>query len=214
MTPKTLLDYWQHLVEKFPADKTVKQELYLQLEKDYNSPGRYYHSTQHILKLLELTEEYASFITDKITVQFSIFYHDVIYKAGLSQNEKRSAKRASEELALLGVESHVITKVSEYILATEDHAANTLIDDDLKFFLDFDLSILASSEEEYETYMLNMRKEYQKVPLFLYKTGRAGFLKKLLKQYNIFFTPAFVMHDKKARQNMEWELREGLNRLT
>jgi predicted metal-dependent HD superfamily phosphohydrolase len=214
MPGTTLSNYWQNLVSTYPADKAAKEELYLQLEKDYNSDGRYYHTTQHILKLLKLYDEYASFITDKKTVQFSIFYHDVVYKAGLSQNEKQSAKRASKELAMLGVETHVIKKVSEYILATEDHASNKLIDDDLKYFLDFDLSILSSAKDEYEIYMQNMRKEYQKVPLFIYKTGRANFLKKILKHYNIYFTPAFIEFDNKARANMEWELAEGLDSLT
>lgn len=214
MSDKTLLDYWQHLVEKYPADTALKQDLFFQLEKDYNSEGRYYHTTEHILKLLKLSDEYSSSLTNTSIIQFSIFYHDVIYKAGLSQNEKRSAKRASKELTLMGVEQHIITKVSEYILATEDHSANRLIDDDLQFFLDFDLFILSTSRKEYENYMQNMRKEYQKLPLFLYKTGRAKFLKKLLKQYNIYFTPAFIVFDNKARANMEWELAEGLDSLT
>jgi predicted metal-dependent HD superfamily phosphohydrolase len=53
--------------------------------------------------------------------------------------------------------------VKLYIDSTKTHLKTKTEDGDLKYFLDFDLSILGSDEYLFDEYSKNVRKEYKKL---------------------------------------------------
>ena len=90
------------------------------------------------------------------------------------------------------------------VLTTPCAAAD---DPDLLFFLDADLSILGSSEEEYWAYARQVRQEYRQVPDLLYRPGRRKILTKMLAAPVLFRTPAMRAElDADARRNLQAEL--------
>jgi predicted metal-dependent HD superfamily phosphohydrolase len=210
---RLLFTYWQQLVHPYSPDQQLVESLFRHIEKAYQEEKRFYHNINHILQLLMLADQHTASITDITTVQFSIFYHDIKYKPGSTDNEVKSAEIAKEALLQLHVKPEIIAKVEEYILATKDHFAQKPVDADLKYFLDFDLSKLASPGEEYTTYLMQIRKEYSHLPAGEFKKGRLEFVSKALDHQYLFFTDIFRQVEYVARQNLEWELRKGLQHI-
>ena len=72
---------------------------------------------------------------------------------------------------------------------------------------DIDLSILASTKQEYRNYTLSIRKEYAHVSDRDFKTGRSAILEHFLAG-PIFATEAFSDCESVARANLESECNE------
>lgn len=73
--------------------------------------------------------------------------------------------------------------------------------------IDFDLAILGSPIARYNLYSELIRKEYRKVPTFLYKKGRKKMLKHFLEKPFIYSTSTFkILYEKQAKKNLQAEL--------
>ena len=195
------------------ADMHLAAECFGATWKKYTEPGRHYHTFHHIQQLLRLADEFSGVIQKKAVVDLAIFYHDVVYEAGKNDNEIRSAEIAREALEKLGVLLPIIQDVCDYIIATKDHFTVNTDDTDLKYFLDFDLSILSASPEIYKQYAEQIRQEYASIPDAFYNAGRITFLNKALQLPELYFTDEFRKNESKAKSNLEWErnLLEGVN---
>lgn len=178
-----------------------------------NEPHRFYHNAGHIYHLLTLYDEYKTKLDKKSVVVFSIFYHDAVYVPGRSDNEHKSAGMAEEKLKKLYAADDVIANVVAFILATKNHHAVTARDNDRKYFLDFDLSILAADKEAYAVYVKNIRKEYSFLPAEQFAAGRKAFVQNALRLPHLFFTPDFRRQEEAARQNLQRELTEYLRHI-
>jgi predicted metal-dependent HD superfamily phosphohydrolase len=210
---KQLFSYYQQLIHPYSTDQQLVEGLFGEIEKAYEEEKRFYHNTTHIFRLLEQSDQYKASINDITSVRFSIFYHDIVYNPGSLDNEVKSAEIAKDALLQLQVKPEIITKVEAYILSTKDHYAQKPIDTDLKYFLDFDLSILASPRKEYKQYLIQIRKEYSYLPAEDFKKGRLDFVNKILEKQHLFFTDRFRQFECNARQNLEWELKTGLQKI-
>lgn len=141
-----------------------------------------------------------------IKLKFAIWFHDVVYDPKARDNEEQSA--ALFESTLGGHLDDDITKdVVRLILATDHGREKTGMEDE-DLMRDIDLTILASSEEEYREYALAIRKEYAHVPDEDFRKGRSAVLERFLKG-PIFATGSFSNLESVARRNLESE-RNGL----
>lgn len=205
----SLYQVWNELVEKYGSDKELTDRLFKEIEKKYTSSKRHYHNLRHIQVLLQLCDDCSNRLTDKEVAAFAVFYHDIIYNVLRKDNEPRSAVLAVKRLHALGVSDHKNEQVKLFIEATQTHAvtgavANT---EDLKLFLDFDMSILGAPWPEYEAYTQQVRKEYRIYPDKLYIPGRTKFLQHCLQAPFIFQTNIFRdQYEAVARQNIAKEL--------
>lgn len=206
-------EIWLELCRHYTSDLALVESLYAELHKKYTGKGRHYHSLHHIAALLQLSRQYDAYLQDKDLVNFSIFYHDIIYNVLRKDNEPRSAVRAVKRLVALNVPTGRREAVSLFIRATQTHAIPDIIRDkahitsDLSFFLDFDMAILAAPWDQYELYTRQVRKEYRVYPDILYKPGRKAFLEKALQTGQVFLTSLFrEQYEAQARANMEREL--------
>ena len=197
---------WFELTRNYGADEGLSGQLFAALKEAYTGPGRFYHNLDHIESLLKLSQDHADQLGNRDVVGFSIFYHDFVYHAGGRDNEQQSALVAEKSLTTLGVEKGQREQVKLFICATANHGHLPNADEDLRLFIDFDLSILAADQEVYQHYVRNIRKEYSHIPSDQFALGRKGFITGLLRQEHIFYTESFREKEEQARKNMAWEL--------
>jgi len=176
------------------------------LEAQYSHSSRHYHNLSHILALLRHAETMHAYIADPQTVEFAIWFHDVIYDTLERDNERRSARWASKMMHGMRLDGALVSAVERCILATQKHEVDWFDIPDLPLFLDLDLAILGASEDIYRKYSAAVRQEYDWVLDASYRFARRRVLKGFLDRPKVFFTP--VMADRfenQARRNMEKE---------
>jgi len=205
METKLLERLWTELCRKYTEDDELVASLWNELKAAYTHPSRHYHSLKHVQAMTDLALQYKSELKDLDVLLFSIFYHDIVYQSSNKDNELRSAQLAKSRLRELGLDITKTEKVYQQILATKNHEAQG--DPDCNFLLDFDLSVLAGTREEYEEYCAKVRKEYQIYPNFIYRKGRKKVLRHFLEQEAIFKTEVFYnLYEQDARFNLKQEL--------
>lgn len=193
------------LANKYSNNLTLINKLWLEIETNYSYKKRYYHNLTHLLNFLtQITLFKAEFENFDIAL-FSMYYHDIIYKATKKDNEEKSAELAVIRLKKLAFPEDDIEICKQQILATKGHGTYENLDTNL--FLDADLSILGQDWELYELYYQQVRKEYAIYPYFMYKEGRKKVLTYFLDMERIFKTEQFFhKYEKQARKNLAKEL--------
>lgn len=200
-----LKDTFISLVNKYTPDGTIAENMWAGIEKHYTSPKRHYHNLQHLQNMYTQLEGCREQIMDWDTVIFSLFYHDIIYKATLKDNEEKSALAAIKALTAINYPKEKIRLCSEQILATKSHALSP--DNDTNLFTDADLSILGSDWETYLKYSKQVRKEYAIYPDFMYYPGRKKALRHFLDMEDIFKTTYFKLKfEQQASTNLVTEI--------
>ncbi|KAM3141014.1 hypothetical protein pb186bvf_006815 [Paramecium bursaria] len=129
----------------------------------YSQPQRKYHTLQHLVQIFKLADK----IND--TQLNTIFFHDIVYYPKRNDNEEKSI----EAMKQANVQD---AKAELYILSTKKHIPLIDDDDDLKYFLDLDLSILES--DNYEQYTQQIRQEYIHIDDQNFKIGRKKVLER------------------------------------
>lgn len=112
-----------------------------------------------------------------------------------------------------GVSERLSDSVIALILATITHSlssseAHGASHKDLTFFLDIDMSILASEAVDYDTYAANIRKEYRHYGDSAYKSGRTSILRNFLKSNRIYTSEIFKDSgmEERAMSNIKREI--------
>jgi predicted metal-dependent HD superfamily phosphohydrolase len=178
-TWKTLLHGWG--VSPIQADRTFED-----IAQAYSSPGRFYHTLDHVMDMLGTVENLAAHTKRLNAVKLAVWLHDVIYDSKASDNEERSAQfaeRLCKELAIS--ESHLVAAL---IRKTKTHDAGE--DVDAQVVIDADLAVLGATEQVYRDYAGKIRQEYVWVPESEYRAGRQRVLQNFLSRPKIFSEPA------------------------
>ncbi len=133
-------------------------------------------------------------------------YHDIVYDTYSPDNEEQSAAFAEAHLRQMNVNNALIGNVKRFIESAKDRIMpeNLSLQNDLSFFLDFDMAVLGVDEQMYKLYSEKIREEYARYPDPIYRQGRKLALQKVQALENIFFTEEF-------RQEMEQKARENIN---
>ncbi|MFG2756852.1 hypothetical protein [Streptomyces wuyuanensis] len=169
-------------------------------------PQRRYHTTEHLVAVLDRVDTLAEYADDIDLVRLAAWFHDAVYLPERSTNEERSARLAERALPELGVDRAGTEEVSRLVLLTRTHAARA-DDANGKVLCDADLAILASPPDVYETYAAAVREEYGFVPDDLFRAGRADVLSHLLGLPGLFRTPYGQREwEAAARRNVAAEL--------
>ncbi len=212
---KFFKDKWNNVSAelKFNKKESIKALEYLITQ--YSLPYRYYHNIAHINQVLQKIEELQQHVNDVNIAILAAFFHDVVYEIrkgkDSSNNEEKRANEASRFLKKLGLHKESIIKVCDMVKATKHHKSTGNSDIDL--FLDIDMSILASSADDYELYTKSVMNEYTSVSYskIEYNKGRKElFLQPLLESEKIFLTEYFEPMETAARKNIKNEIRPGV----
>lgn len=198
---------WHNLASKY-CNTTLVEELWTEIENNYTLKARHYHNLSHIYNMLLQAETYKTKIQDLEALQFTIWYHDIIYKSSKKDNEEKSAFFAEKRLKLLNFDKNRIQIIKKMIVSTQKHELILKQNQDNAHLLDLDLSILGTDWETYQKYIHNIRKEYKIYPDFMYKPGRKKVLKHFLDRETLYFTDDFRnKHEVKARENLKREIK-------
>lgn len=185
--------YWTSLCKRLGIND-AEDYLFNHITLSYdNCDGlRCYHNTDHLLHCLIEIEKAKTHVDVSKEVELAIWFHDMSYDPTKKDNEERSFSRFDE---LMGHHFSEYTKklIKECILATKHNTVSSNSSNkDVQLVCDIDLSILGASDEIFDQYELNIRKEYYFVSLYDYVNGRMSVLNKILtKSDRIYQTDLF-----------------------
>lgn len=198
---------WVQLMDALPEDSGDTRPLFADILEQYLEKGRYYHNLDHIYLMLRRKKDFAGCAFHPEVLDFAIWYHDFFYHPLKKDNENRSAAHAQEVMRQLACPDAWIEQVTRMIRCSADHMQRDPNEPlTQQIFLDLDLLILGAPREQYESYAVNIRKEYRMVPALLYRTGRKKVLKRMLDAPSIFRTERYqTAYEQTARDNLRWE---------
>ena len=203
--------YFHNIFSKYTDEKNIIK-LFTEVVKSYSAKSRHYHNMHHIHTMCTAWDLFNSKLNNPDAIFMAIIYHDIVYSAIKSNNEEKSADYFKKNVStVLNLDSIFIKKVYDAILSTKhnDESKKYWEDDiDIQYLLDFDLHILGTRHEsEYEWYKNGVRKEYKIYPDLIYKPGRKKVLESFLKRKKIYLTEDFKVNEKKARKNLNNEIK-------
>lgn len=201
-------DRFVSLLSNYPSsNRTVSDSLWNEIETRYSEPHRAYHNLNHLYQMLGEFETVKAKLEDSEMVLFALYYHDLVYDPKSKTNEEESAKIAEERLLELGIRKERVSVCSNHILATKSHRLGDNSNTDTKYFLDMDLSILGSEENQYLEYTKNIRKEYSIYSDEDYRKGRIQFLDHFSETIRLFQTDYFFdLYEMRSRYNVKSEI--------
>ncbi|MDH2389663.1 hypothetical protein QCN29_12835 [Streptomyces sp. HNM0663] len=174
----------------------------------WGEPQRRYHTTEHLVAVLDRVDTLAPYAQDPQLVRLAAWFHDAVYHPERSENEERSARLAERALPEAGVSPEATAEVARLVRLTVTHAAAEG-DANGAVLCDADLAVLASGPEEYAAYSSAVREEYGFVPDDVFRAGRAAVLRQLLDLPQLFRTPyGRSRWEPHARTNLTAELAE------
>ncbi|WKX71040.1 hypothetical protein [Streptomyces sp. XD-27] len=169
-------------------------------------PQRHYHTTTHLLAVLDRIDILSAHAAEPDTVRLAAWFHDAVYLPERSTNEERSARLAERALTEAALPEPRVREVSRLVLLTLSHDPDPG-DTNGEALCDADLAVLAGSPQQYATYAAAVRQEYGFVPHDAFREGRSAVLRQLLALPRIFRTPYGRQHwERTARYNITTEL--------
>ncbi|MET7764414.1 hypothetical protein [Streptomyces sp. NPDC005336] len=202
-----LLSRWEPLLTSArEADNPSPRPYGEALLARWAEPHRRYHTTDHLIAVLDRVDELIAHATDPAAVRLAAWFHDAVYLPERDTNEERSARLAERALREARVPEARTAETARLVRLTRDHDPAPG-DTNGEVLCDADLAVLAGSPEDYGTYASAVREEYAFVPDNAFREGRANVLRHLLGLPCLFRTPeAHARWEQPARRNMATEL--------
>lgn len=201
-----LKNRWEQFASQIEANKNIDL-VWSWIESAYNEENRFYHNFNHIEQCLKEFDLFSHLREDrfKLIIEFAIWFHDIIYNTKSNTNELDSAELAKNAFGVLEVgqefKYQMMQEIANYILNTT-HKGNSY-NFSQQLFLDIDLSILGQTANVFDEYESNIRKEYEWVPIKIYKEKRIEILQKFIGKPSIFMTTQLCeKYEKQARDNI------------
>ncbi|SFW42407.1 MULTISPECIES: hypothetical protein [Pseudomonas] len=177
------------------------QEPYEALIRRYGEPHRAYHTLQHLQECLQVRRFVNAACPAPAEVDLALWFHDAIYDPLRSDNELRSAQWLDDVARDSGLGDETRQRLYELVMVTRHDAAPASADEAV--LVDTDLAILGAAFERFEEYDQQIRREYQFVPLPVYRQKRRQVLEGFLTRGRIYTTaPYFDAFEQQARANL------------
>lgn len=167
----------------------------------YKEERRAYHTLGHINACLKHVDDMRALADRPAEVELAFWFHDAVYKPFSKTNEEDSAEWAKTFLFESRAPENLAKNVHYLIMLTKEH--QTPQTKDGKLMLDIDLSILGAPDAVYDQFEKDVRFEYRRVPLFLYRKKRKQILQKFFERERLFSTNH--VHDRRdvqAKKNL------------
>ena len=194
------LERFISLWARFGADGDWAGALYQDVYTLYATPGRHYHTPAHIAHCLQRKDEIAHLLEDPNTVELAIWFHDVIYDMGASDNEARSAEFFVERTAGK-LSSCQAQRVVSHIHATIYPSQPT--DPDAQFVVDIDLSSFSLPWPQFLRDSVNVRRESTTSDPYEYAEKQQSFLEMLCTAQPFFRTDFYLeRYEQQAQDNI------------
>lgn len=190
---------WQRHLQAGAVDNSAL--VYQQLLDAYSEPHRVYHNLEHIESCLTKFGQVSHLMDNPDAVELAIWFHDVIYKLGASDNEQLSADlfmkltdgRFSDDLR---------NKVYQHIMAT-CHDCSVITNADTKLMVDIDLSSFGLPWPEFLKDSKKVRAEMTHISDTEYYQKQTAFQQSLLAKPLFFNSDYYCEHyEAQARSNL------------
>ncbi len=193
-----LLTRWEAFLPEVPA-------LGGELLDRWTEPHRRYHTTAHLLAVLEALDQLLEPADEPLrdVVLLAAWFHDAVYEGAAGEDERASAALAVERLHSI-VSDSVSGEVERLVLLTVTHAPEPQ-DRAGQLLCDADLSVLGSGTSEYARYVAAVRDEYAHIPAKEFTEGRRVVLQRLLALDPLYRTA-------EGRKRWTWRARANLER--
>lgn len=196
MENTSMLQRWVDLFPQNSLDTSIYW--YRWVKKHYDAPNRHFHSFGHIEYLLLIADEYFDYVPRNVLI--AVWFHDIVYEPGSSNNEADSAMIARAVLPHLGVTIEDIEQIASIIECTKDHVPTSW---QASILCDLDLCSLATSEEVYRENSVKIAKEFAAFGSAAQKAGRNMFIDSFLARERIYNTKLFYgLFENIARANL------------
>lgn len=195
------MDYerWKRLMEAFGLDHN--KDTWEVLIHAYSEKHRFYHSTEHINATLKQFDKVAILTKRAEEIELALWFHDAVYMPVSTTNELDSANWAAEFLSENKKSNEIISRIHQLIMATCHSVPSHSLDESL--IVDIDLTILGTPQNIYEKFELEIRKEYELIPLPIYKKKRKSILNHFLAKDRIYQNRCFYEKlENQARLNL------------
>lgn len=203
MLPPELATHWSRLVTQHAIKHEHGNRLLAELIVRYSEPHRSFHTLEHLSNMFQSLTPLA---LNSPTVDWAVWYHDIVYLPGSAQNEAKSAELAVTRLLAAELPRSLCERVGYFIRCTKGHHVKSN-DFALNAFLDADLSILGSGCGAYKRYTRGIRREHRRISRPRFTWGRRAFLKHMLAAPHIYRTDYFRQRfESQARKNLWCEL--------
>lgn len=190
------LALWQRLGARGDAAAVLDD-----LVTRYRESHRAYHTLDHIGHSLDEFEKVRPLASDPGAVELALWFHDAVYDTRAKDSEERSAALAVDMVANASLDADFGQTVANLIIATKHTSASS--DPDVQLLVDVDLSILGHSEDKFDEYERQVRKEYEWVAEAAYAVGRSAILGSFLERTSIYATQFFRdRYEAQARRNI------------
>ncbi|KAL0478957.1 hypothetical protein AKO1_007842 [Acrasis kona] len=204
-------EHYKDLVVFYKATDTYENKWWDIIIKMYAEEQRYYHTLDHIEDIFNKLKDKNLQPFDKHVMSMTVLFHDIIYQPTKHDNEDQSASLFLEFAIDFCIPKEESDVVVEIILATKNHMKHKDGSYIMHVFLDLDLSILGSNQQDYDTYAKNIRNEYNHVDDQTFKTERGKFLtswiNKIESGESLFYTDTMrSLYEAKSLINMKREL--------
>ena len=206
LTREALTLRWRHLCRLLGAPPEGCDKAFLFLYEAYDQKQRAYHNLQHLSECLETLDSLGEIQENlRPSLEFALWYHDVIYDVLSARNEDKSADSALRQLSEWGRPATQQCLIRSLILATRHQTLPSTPAEG--WMVDIDLAILASPTPRYQLYERQIRQEYRAVPWFTYRQKRGEVLSAFLNRPHIY-SSAQPRKDwePRARANLAWSL--------
>ena len=192
-------DRWKALMNALGFEPSMA--CYESLCAAYTEKHRFYHTDKHIDAMLGHFDAVAHLAERPTELELAIWFHDAIYKALSKTNELDSAVWAKEFALSNGYDQEGADRVYDLIMATLHNGV--VKGGDQKLIVDIDLTILGAPNNVYDEFEQNVRKEYKRVPSFIYRRKRKELLKSFLNNDSIYHLDYFKnKYESVARDNI------------
>jgi predicted metal-dependent HD superfamily phosphohydrolase len=196
---------WTGLLTGLGCSPEAAGRAFADLAAAYSSPGRHYHTLDHVRDVLDTTIALWGAAAPSALL-LAAWLHDVIYDTHAADNEQRSADHARELLRPLDPPAALLDETARLILLTKGHRA-VAGDRAGQVLLDADLAVLGADEAAYDRYAAAIRREYAWVPEEQYRAGRTRVLEDFLRRPRIYHTEGMSARaEAAARRNLAREV--------
>lgn len=179
----------------------------------WSSPERRFHSTGHLVDLLQRVDQLQQETHKPNVVRVAAWYHGAVFNPAKAdgtgrrpgEDEAASAEYARKELTDLGIPEPTIERVAQLVRGLSGHEADPK-DIDAAVICDADLAILACEPQRYKEYLTGLREEYAHIPDDVFWEARRTVVEKLLSRERLYQSPLGAQWETAARQNLTAEL--------
>lgn len=190
---------WQRLMDAFKLPSCI--DTFSKLSRSYSERHRAYHTAPHINACLQQLDLAHPLPVRAHELELAIWFHDAIYHPSSQSNEEDSAQWCTTFLDENIIESHIVERIKNLIMATEHNTQPKSLDEFL--IADIDLTVLGSDHEVFKEYDSNVRFEYRWVPSLIYRRKRKQVLQGFLDREYIFHLEHYRRYfEDQARANL------------